>query len=89
MVRMFIRHRVADYAAWRQTYDSIDEARTGLGVTGHAVYRSVDDPNNVTAWHDFESEQQAHSFASSPVLRDAMQRAGIEGKPEIWFTAAA
>jgi len=89
MVRMFVRHKVADYPAWRAVYDSIDQDRQEMGVTGHAVYRTLDDQNDVTAWHDFASRQAAESFASSPKLRDAMQRAGVEGKPEIWLTSAS
>jgi hypothetical protein len=38
MVRLFVRHPVADYAAWRRVYDDFDEERRGMGVTGHAVY---------------------------------------------------
>jgi len=86
VVRMFVRHKVADYSAWRATYDSIERERTELGVTAHAVFQSVADRNDVTASHDFESQQAAEAFASSPVLRDAMQRAGVQGTPEIWFT---
>jgi hypothetical protein len=89
MVRMFVRHDVADYATWREAYDSIDQDRQGMGVTDHAVYRSLDDQNNVTAWHDFASPDAAQSFASSTLLRDAMQRAGVQGQPQIWFTTAA
>lgn len=89
VVRMFVRHRVADYTAWREVYDSIDEERRGLGVTDHAVYQAVGDSNDVTAWHDFSSREAAESFASSPQLHDAMQQAGVQGQPEIWFTTAA
>ena len=89
MARLFVRHRVADYAAWREVYDGFDEERRGLGVTGQAVYRSVADPNDVTAWHDFSNQQDAEAFASSPQLRDAMQHAGLQGVPEVWLTTAA
>src|SRR5215211_4189393 len=89
MVRLFIRHPVADYTAWRQVYDGFDEERRGMGVTGHAVYQSVDDPNDVTAWHDFETREQAESFASSDRLREAMTEAGVEGQPSIWFGTEA
>ena len=81
MVGMFVRHRVADYPAWRAVYDSIDQDRTQMGVTGDAVYRTLGDQNDVTAWHDFASQAAAESFASSPPLHEAMQRAGVEGKP--------
>ena len=89
MVRMFVRHRVADYATWRAAYDSLDQDRQEMGATGHDVYRTLGDQSDVTAWHDFANEQAAESFASSPKLRDAMQRAGVEGKPDIWFTSAS
>ena len=86
MVRMFVRHKVADYSTWKATYDSIDQERTEMGVTGHAVYTSVADGNDVTVSHDFESQQAAEAFAHSPALHEAMERAGVEGAPEIWFT---
>ncbi len=86
MVRMFVRPQVADYPTWRAAYDSIDGERKELGVTAHAVYQSVADRNDVTVSHDFDSREAAEAFTSSPVLRDAMQRAGVQGKPEIWFT---
>lgn len=89
MARLFVRHRVADYTTWREVYDAFDEKRRGLGVTGQAVYQSVDDPNEVTAWHDFSTRAAAEAFASSPELRDAMQHAGVEGVAEVWLTTAA
>lgn len=89
MTRMFVRHRVADYVAWREAYDEFDEERRSLGVNDQAVYRSVADQNDVTVWHDFAGQDVAESFASSPQLRQAMQHAGVQGAPEIWFTTPA
>jgi quinol monooxygenase YgiN len=84
MVRMFVRHAVADFDAWKKVYDDFD--RESLGVTGHAVYRSVDDPNGVTVWHDFEDASVAKGFAQSKQLHEVMERAGVVGEPTIWFT---
>ena len=84
MVRLFIRHRVDDYDAWRRVYDEFDAQRRSMGVNGDAVFQSVDDPNDVTGWHDFDSADAARSFVSSAELRDAMQRAGVQGDPQIW-----
>jgi hypothetical protein len=86
---MFVRHRVADYTAWRAVYDGFDQQRRELGVTGHALYQAVGDANDVTAWHDFASREAAESFASSPELREAMERAGVQGQPDIWLTTEA
>ncbi len=89
MVRMFIRHRVGDYATWRAVYDSLEQDRLAMGAAGHDVFRTAGDENDLTAWHDFADQQAADSFAASPALHEAMQRAGVEGKPEIWFASAA
>jgi hypothetical protein len=88
-VRTFVRHRVADYPAWRAVYDRFDEQRRELGVTNHAVYQTVGDPNDVTVWHDFSTREAAESFASSPQLRETMQQAGVQGQPDVWFTTEA
>jgi hypothetical protein len=56
-----------------------------MGVTGDAAFRALDDPNDVTLWHDFDSAEAARSFLSSAELRDAMQRAGVQGDPQAWL----
>ncbi len=89
MVRMFVRHQVGDYATWRKGYDDFDEKRSTMGVSGHAVYRSVEDGNDVTAYHDFDSIDAARSFAGSNDLKEAMQQAGVVGAPQIWFVEEA
>jgi hypothetical protein len=88
-VRMYVRHDVADYAAWRKVYDAFDAERRGMGVTAHAVYQSIDNPNDVTVLHDFETGEAAKAFASSPNLKNAMQNAGVKGPPQIWFVIPA
>jgi hypothetical protein len=89
MVRLFVRHRVADYDAWRKVYDEFDEERRPMGVTDDAVFQSLDDRNDVTVWHDFAGADEARAFVSSEVLRNTMQRAGVQGEPEIWFVNQA
>jgi heme-degrading monooxygenase HmoA len=86
MVRMFVRHKVEEYAHWRKVYDEFEATRNGMGVKGHAVFQTVDDPNDVTVWHDFDSREAAQAFASSDQLKQAMANAGVAGAPTIWFT---
>jgi hypothetical protein len=85
-VRMYVRHEVTDYAAWRKAYDAFDPTRRKLGVSGQAVYQSVDNPNDVTVTHDFKTADKAKAFASSPDLKTAMEKAGVKGTPQIWLT---
>jgi quinol monooxygenase YgiN len=89
MTRIFVRHKVADYKVWRQAYDDFDAERKALGVTGHQVFQSLDDPNDLTIWHDFSTHQSAKNFAASPRVREVMEKAGVRGQPQIWFVNPA
>ena len=86
MVRLFVRINVADYETWRGVYDQFYAQRVDMGVLGAAAFQLVDDPNDVTVWHDFETDEVARAFVSSDALRNVMQRAGVQGEPQIWFT---
>ena len=88
-MRMFVRHEVSDYTAWRKGYDAFDATRRKLGVTGQAVYQSADNPNDVTVTHDFKSADRAKAFMSSAELKTAMEKAGVKGTPQIWITTSA
>lgn len=86
MVRMS-RHQVADFDAWRKVYDAFD--REALGVRAHAVYRSVEDRNDIAVWHDFNDRVTAESFMGSDDLRETMTRAGVVSAPNLWFADEA
>ena len=85
-VRMFVRHEVADYGAWRKAYDTFAPTQKKMGVVYKAVYQSTDDPNDVTVIHDFHSLDKAKAFAASAELKAAMEKSGVKGAPQIWYT---
>ena len=85
MIRMLVRHSVENYSTWRKAYNSFGAERKTMGVVGDDVYQALDDPNDVTVYHDFKTRQQAESFAHSKRLKDVMKGAGVMGQPKIWF----
>jgi quinol monooxygenase YgiN len=85
-VHMFVRHEVADYATWKKAYDGFRVTQKKLGVVAQAVYQSTDNPNDITVTHDFRSLDKAKAFAASPELKAAMEKAGVKGTPQIWYT---
>ena len=80
---LVVRHPVADYAAWREVYDSLEPLRVQHGCTGQRVLVSPEDGNDVLITHDFPSVDQANAFAHDPALKDGMARAGVVGPPRI------
>ena len=89
MTPIFVRHDVADYKAWRKAYDDFDAERKRWVLLVTRLFRSVDDPNNVTVWRDFSTPQSAKDFVSSSRLKEVMGKAGVKGSPQIWFVNQA
>ena len=85
MALLLILHRVADYDAWRQVYDSVADMRESAHVTRGSVHRMADDPNNVLVLHYFDSVEAARAFTTLPKLKEAMQRADVQGEPRFEF----
>ena len=83
MGAMIVRHSVRDYGAWRPVYDGHEAARTAAGLTNGRVYRSAEDPNDILLLFDTADRRRAEEFGRSDDLREAMQRAGVVGQPEI------
>lgn len=86
MATLFVRHTVKDFATWKKGYDEFDSTRRGLGVTGDGVYQADGNPNDVTVYHDFASMDAAKKFAASSELKSAMEKNGVVGTPDVWFT---
>ena len=89
MATMFIRHDVTDFAKWKKVYDDLGPTQKRMGVTAEAVFRAADNPNDITVTHEFASIEAAQAFAVSAELKTAMQNAGVDGAPTIWFASKA
>lgn len=89
MATLFVRHTVADYAAWRRIFDGFAPTQTALGVIDKAVYQADDNENDITVTHDFATMESARAFADSPDLKAAMRDAGVTSAPTIWFATRA
>jgi len=72
-----VRHRVADFDAWRKVYDGFAPIQAEHGVQGHQVLRSVENPNDVIVIHTFDSREVANAFFAMPELKEAMSKAGV------------
>jgi len=85
MVHIIIRHKVADYSRWKEAFDAHLSTRKSAGETEYRVLQSVDDPREVTLFLDWDSLERARRFAGSEDLKQAMQKAGVVGDPDVHF----
>ena len=72
-----VRHRVADFDAWKKVYDDFAPIQAEHGVRGHQVLRSIENPNDVIVTHTFDSRETARAFFAMPELKEAMSGAGV------------
>lgn len=86
MATVIVQHHVADYDKWYPEFIEHGEIRRGHGATGHQIFRTVGDPNDLVLVNEFSSLDGAKAFMQDPSLPEAMQRAGVDSEPRIWLS---
>jgi heme-degrading monooxygenase HmoA len=89
MAYMFVRHNVQDYEAWKSVFDSVSDLRRRNGEKSYQILRQDNDSNSLVALFEWDNLDNARRYAASAELKEAMQRAGVTGKPEILFLEEA
>jgi hypothetical protein len=85
MMHILIRHKVTDFAKWKQVYDAHASARQNAGLKEEHLLRNAEDPNEVILLFSTEDLDKAKTFTASDDLRQAMQKAGVSDKPDVYF----
>jgi len=82
---IIVTHAVEDYDNWRAAYDDFDAYRKANGIVGHAVNQELGKPNQVIIYHQAHDIDTLRAFVDSVELKEAMQKAGVAGPPDIQF----
>ena len=85
MIHVLVRHKVADFNRWKDSFDSHLNARMHAGELGYRLFQGVGDPREVTLLLDWDSAEHARRFMTSEELRTRMQQAGVVGEPEVQY----
>ncbi len=85
MPYVLIRTKVQDYAQWRPVFDEDGVNRQANGSRGGQLFRSASDPNELVILFEWDNLEKARQFSQSEDLRQAMQRSGVAGQPDIYF----
>jgi heme-degrading monooxygenase HmoA len=81
---LLIRHTVQDYSAWKAVFDEQTDVRRANGSQGGRLFRSTES-GEVLVLLEWDDLERARLFADSDDLREAMARAGVTDRPDIWF----
>ncbi len=82
---MAVTHIVKDFDVFKKTFDEHESMRTSFGVKLLAMGRDMKNQNNILIFLKIDDLQKAKDFGVSPNLKEAMQKSGLIGKPEIIF----
>jgi hypothetical protein len=85
---LLIRHKVQDFAVWKQGYDAHLPKRTEAGLTEKYLLRGDTDPNEVILLFEAQDLSRAKVFSESADLRERMQKLGVVDKPDLYFLSS-
>jgi len=87
---LVMQQKVRDYDDWKPVFDAGQSLRAKHGCRGHEVFRSDDDPNDLTLMLDFPSREAGEAFLAEPELKERMGEAGVLAPPRtMWATQTA
>lgn len=85
MAHLLIRHKVKDYPAWKKIFDGFIDTRRASGEKSYQLFHPDDDPNNLVAFFEWDTLDNAKKFVSGKELKEAMGNAGVVERPEVYF----
>jgi quinol monooxygenase YgiN len=85
MSHTLTRLQVQEYTKWRPIFDELASVRQSYGCQGGQLFRQSDKPNEVVILFEWNNAESARQYFESPELRQAMQRGGVQGRPEISY----
>ena len=85
MPYVMIRHKVANYAKWKGGVKAFADFRKASGEKCFYACRSSKQPNEVMVWCEWDTGARMKKFMESAELRQAMEKAGVVGKPKVSF----
>ena len=82
---MIAKHKVANFAKWKASYDEHDSMRLVNGIHSYIIGRGMQDSNMVLVAVKVDDMTKAKAFAKDPSLKKAMQKGGVTGTPSFSF----
>ena len=76
-LRMFVWHRVEDFARWKAAADAHREAREAAGLWLEWVRQDDTDPNHIIFSLEVEDRERAEAFVNDPETAHVGEDIGV------------
>jgi hypothetical protein len=83
MVTVVISHECKNYSDWRKVFDADEINRSKAGFKSTGVYHAIENPNKITIFGEAPSVEAIQGFMANPALKEAMEKEGVIGMPEV------
>jgi len=80
MVTVIISHECKNYSDWRKVFDADEGNRLKAGFKSTGVYHSSDNANIIG---EAPSVEAIKGFMANPALKEAMEKGGVIGMPDV------
>ena len=84
MTKIFIRHKVENFAKWKKAFDEFLAQRKAGGELSYIIGHVPNEPNNLCLMFEWVSVDKANTFLGSDELKAAMQEATVIEAPVIF-----
>lgn len=85
MVHVLVRLSVKDQATWKKAFEEASALRKNFTSLGVRAFAKDEDANQIVILGEYENAEKARQLFQSPEFREATQRAGMIGAPEVTF----
>lgn len=85
MTHVLVRFTVEDLAKWKPVFEEAATLRKSFGSKGVHAFTKAGSPNEITILAEYEDAERAKQMFQSQEFREATQRGGVKGAPEVTF----
>lgn len=80
-ITAIIYHEIENYDKWKRTFDDFERTRKEFKEVSYEVGTINGDPNWIYVMNQWDSLADYNAFVNDSKLKDAMNKAGVIGKP--------
>lgn len=88
MPYLAVLQKVQDYDVWKKVFDAHAPQRRAAGESNYQIFHVDGDRNNFSVLIEWDSLANAKAWIESDTLRNAMEQAGVRGKPTVMLMNA-
>ncbi len=85
MIHVLVRLTVEDLAKWKPVFEEAASLRKNFGSMGVRAFSKTDNSNEIVILGEYADKDKAMQMFQSQEFREATQRAGVKGAPEVTF----